>query len=367
MIHAWLDSRYLFGWSIAFLTTLFVTPLVIVLAKRFSLIDDPKRRYHPAHTHIGIVPRAGGLALFIGIFFATLLSLPLTKIFIGMLLACAILMIIGLFDDRRDVNPYLRIGTNTIAALLVIGLGAGIPFITNPWTSGIIPLDTWRITLNFFGTHSILVWADVFAFIWIMWTMHIVGWSAGVDGQMPGFVAISAFVLALLSLRYTIADPGQASVTIFALIVCGAFLGFLPWNIYPQKIMPGYGGKTIAGLLLGLLGILSYGKFGTALLVLGIPTIDALYTLLRRIGKGKSPVMADRGHLHHRLLDLGWGKRRIALFYWGVSAILGAIALTVTSQQKIFAFLLVAVLIGGFLVWVNFFTQFSKPQDPDNG
>jgi UDP-GlcNAc:undecaprenyl-phosphate GlcNAc-1-phosphate transferase len=131
--------------------------------------------------------------------------------------------------------------------------------------------------------------------------------------------------------------------------------------------MPGYGGKTLAGFLLALLGILSYGKLGTALLVLGIPTIDALYTLLRRISANKSPVLADRGHLHHRLLDIGWGKRKIALFYWGVSAILGVIALTVTSQQKLFTLLFVGVAVIAFLIWVQFFTQFSKQQDPDNG
>ena len=153
----------------------------------------------------------------------------------------------------------------------------------------------------------------------------------------------------------------------FAFIVAGAFAGFIPWNFYPQKIMPGYGGKTLAGFLLAILGILSYGKVGTALLVLGIPMVDAMYTLIRRIGTKRSPVWADRGHLHHRLLDLGWGKRKIALFYWGVSAILGAIALTVTSKQKLFTLLLVAVAVGGFTVWVAFFSQFSKPQDPDNG
>ncbi|KKW09602.1 MAG: Undecaprenyl-phosphate alpha-N-acetylglucosaminyltransferase, partial [Microgenomates group bacterium GW2011_GWC1_49_7] len=87
----------------------------------------------------------------------------------------------------------------------------------------------------------------------------------------------------------------------------------------------------------------------------------------RRVGMKKSPVLADRGHLHHRLLDLGWGKRRVALFYWGVSAILGVVALTVTSQQKVFVLLLVAVGVAGFLLWVQFFTQFSKPQDPDSG
>ena len=352
---------------IAALTTLSSSPLVIAIAKKFKLVDNPKTRYHPAHTHTGIIPRAGGLAIFIGLMVGTLLFVPLTKLFTGMLIASVLLVIVGLIDDRQDVNPYIRFGTNAIAALIMVGAGAGIPYITNPLTGGVIHLDTWRVTFNLWGTHSILVWADLLAFIWILWTMNIVGWSAGIDGQMPGFVAIAALTLGLLSLRFTIHDPSQAGITILAFIVAGTFTGFIPWNFYPQKIMPGYGGKTLAGFLLALLGILSYGKLGTALLVLGIPMTDAAYTLIRRITTRKSPVAADRGHLHHRLLELGWGKRRVALFYWGVSAILGTVALTVTSRQKVFALLAVAVGLAAFLLWVRFFTQFSKPQDPDNG
>ena len=352
---------------IAMLTTLVVTPCVISLAQSLKLVDNPKTRYHPANTHKGIIPRAGGLALLVGLIISVVLYIPLTKLFIGMLASSTLLIVMGLIDDRRDVNPYIRLTTNAIAALIMVGAGAGIPYITNPLTGGIIHLDTLRVTVTFFGIHSILVWADLLAFVWILWTMNIVGWSAGVDGQMPGFVAIAALTLGLLSLRFTLKDPNQGAITILAFIVSGTFTGFIPWNFYPQKIMPGYGGKTLAGFLLALLGILSYGKLGTALLVLGIPTIDALYTLIRRLGTKKSPVAADRGHLHHRLLELGWGKRRIALFYWGVSAILGVIALTVTSQQKVFALLLVAACVGAFLIWIQFFTQFSKQQDPDNG
>jgi UDP-GlcNAc:undecaprenyl-phosphate GlcNAc-1-phosphate transferase len=351
---------------IAFSLTCGITPLVIRLAKKYKLVDDPHTRYHPAHTHKGIIPRAGGLAIGIGFIVAVLLFVPITKVTIGILIGAIILITVGLFDDRRDVNPYIRLTTNALAALVVVFAGVGIPYITNPM-GGTLHLDTLRLTFQFFGTHSIVVWADVFAFLWIMWTMNIVGWSAGVDGQMPGFVGISALVLGLLSLRFTLSDPSQLSVTILAFIVAGAFIGFLPWNFFPQKIMPGYGGKTLAGFLLAILGILSYGKVGTALLVLGIPTMDALYTLIRRIGMKRSPVVADRGHLHHRLLDLGWGKRRVALFYWFLSAILGAIALTVTSAQKVFVLLLVAVALGGFLLWLAFFSQFSEPQDPDNG
>ena len=352
---------------VAALATFTIAPVVIGFARRFGFVDDPKTRYHPAHTHKGIIPRAGGLALFLGIALSIVLFVPLTKLILGVLLGSAVLTLVGLADDKKDVSPYIRLGINILAALVVVGFGAGIPYITNPLTGGIIPLDGWRISFELFGRHSILVWSDLVALAWILWTMNIVGWSAGVDGQMPGFVAISALTLGLLSLRFTIYDPSQLGVTILAFIVAGAFIGFIPWNFYPQKIMPGYGGKILAGFLLAILGILSYGKMGTALLVLGGPTMDAVYTLLRRLGSKKSPVWADRGHLHHRLLDLGWGKRRVALFYWGVSAILGAVALTVRSQEKLFAFLLVAVALAGFLVWLKYFSQLSKPQDPDSG
>lgn len=352
---------------VAFLVTLMVTPLVIRLATIMGFVDDPKTRFHPAHTHKGIIPRAGGLAIAVGFIFSLLLFLPMTKLTLGILTGALLLVLVGLLDDKKDVNPYLRFFTNATAALIVVGAGAGIPYITNPISGGVLHLDTWRVVFTFFGTHSILVWADMFAFLWILWTINIVGWSAGVDGQMPGFVTISAIVLGLLSLRFSAADPRQVLVSILAFTTAGAFAGFVPWNFYPQKIMPGYGGKTLAGFLLAILGILSYAKFGTALLVLGVPMVDAVYTIARRIGKGKSIVAADWGHLHHRFLDLGWGKRRIALFYWGVSAILGAVALTITSQQKIFTLFLVAVAIGAFFLWINFFTQFSKPPDPDNG
>lgn len=359
--------NFIIPFVVAMLTTLIVTPVVIHLAKTFKLVDNPRVRYHPANTHIGVIPRAGGLAILVGLIIATIIFIPMTKLFIGMLISSAILVAVGLLDDRRDVSPYIRFTTNAIAALIIVGSGAGIPYITNPLTGGIIHLDTFRVTFSFFGLHSLLVWADILAFIWILWTMNIIGWSAGVDGQMPGFVAIAALTLGLLSLRFTLKDPSQNSITIFAFVVTGIFTGFIPWNFYPQKIMPGYGGKTLAGFLLAILGILSYGKLGTALLVLGVPTIDALYTLMRRIGTNKSPVLADRGHLHHRLMSLGWGKRRIALFYWGVSAILGVIALTVTSRQKLFALLFLAVAVIAFLIWIQFFTQFSNPQDPDSG
>lgn len=358
---------YILYFSLTFCIVYLITPLIIKFANKYHLVTDPSVRFHPAHVHTGIIPRAGGLAISLGIVIPIILLIGITKTSLGMLIATTILVIVGLFDDRKDINPYIRIATNTFCALIIVLSGTNIPYITNPFTGGLIHLDTWRVSFSFFGTHSILVWSDIFAFLWILWTMNIIGWSAGVDGQMPGFVSISAAVLGILSFRFNTNLIAEPTVSILAFIVAGAFAGFIPWNFFPQKIMPGYGGKTVAGLYLAILGIMSYGKVGTALLVLGIPTIDAIYTLVRRIKQGKSPVWADRGHLHHVLLDLGWGKRRIALFYWFISALLGCVALSVTSQQKLFILLLVAVVFIGFILWVKLFTQLSKPPDPDNG
>jgi UDP-GlcNAc:undecaprenyl-phosphate GlcNAc-1-phosphate transferase len=190
--------------------------------------------------------------------------------------------------------------------------------------------------------------------------MNIVGWSSGIDGQMPGFVTITTLTLGAMSLRFSAHDISQTVVAALAFITAGAFLGFLPWNFYPQKIMPGYGGKTLAGLMIATIAILSGGKIGSALIILAVPMLDALYSLVRRLAHKKSPFQADRAHLHHRLLDLGWGKRRIALFYWTVSAILGLLTLYMNSEQKFFTFVALTVSVGGILLWFSLMFKKTK-------
>lgn len=345
-------SLILIPFVFTLLLVLLITPLVIPLAKKFNLVDNPQKRIHPAHTHQGIIPRAGGLAIFSGFFISGLLFLPLSKILIGIFLGATILVILGILDDKYDLSPYPRFVVNILAAAIVVSAGVGIPYLTNP-LGGVIRLDTWRLGFDFFGRHSILVWADLFAIFWIVWCTNLVNWSKGVDGQMPGFVGISAIVLGLLSLRFSGHDISQTTVTILAFITAAGFLGFLPWNFYPQKIMPGYSGGALAGFLLAVLSILSFGKLGTAVLVLAVPLIDAGYTILRRLVLFKSPFKGDAGHLHHKLLSLGWGRRRIALFYWLISGFLGIIALNSNSQQKFINLLALIIIIGAILLYLN--------------
>lgn len=344
---------------ISFLISFATTPWVMQFAGKFGLVDDPKTRPHPAHTHKGVIPRAGGIPIFLGIFLPIFFMVPQSKIFWGIFAAALLIVSIGLWDDKKDRSPYIRFFLNFLAAAIAVSSGIGIPYITNPF-GGVIHLDTLIIQFNFLGDHSILLLADIFALIWIVWCMNMVNWSKGVDGQMPGFVAISSFVIGILSLRFLSQDISQIYVVYLAFLTAGSFLGFLPWNFYPQKIMPGYGGGALAGFMLAILSIFSFGKLGTMLLVLGIPLTDALYTLGRRLFSGKSIFSPDREHLHHKLLAIGWGRRRIALFYWSISAILGIGALYLNSQQKAFAVILLIAIVSGFIMWISRLSNITK-------
>ncbi len=337
---------------VAFLISFLATVPTIFLAKKLNLVTDVKKRYHPAHTHQGIIPRGGGIPIYLSIFLTTLIFIPLNKIVIGILLGSFLLLVLGLFDDHGDISPYVRFFANLLVSAIVIGFGLGIPYVSNPF-GGVIHLDTWKIPIDFLGKHSIWILADFLAIIWLTWTTNMVNWSKGVDGQLPGFVAITAIFLGLLSQRFTTHDISIQSVTFLSFIVAGSYLGFLPFNFYPQKIMPGYGAGALAGFLLGILSILSFGKIGTAVLILAIPMIDAVYTIIRRLRQKKSIFKADWGHFHHRLLEIGWGKRRIAIFYWLISLILGISSLFLKGIEKLIAFATIALVLLFFILIIN--------------
>jgi len=341
-----------YGFLVAAAVTGLLTVPTIWLAKRLHLVTDKTKRVHPAHTHVGIIPRAGGLPIFCGILCAAVFFLPFNKIIVGTMVSSFLLVVLGLVDDWVDMSPYTRFAANLLIAAIVIGSGLGIPFVSNP-LGGVIRLDTLRITFSFFGTHSVLVVADLLAVIWLTWTMNMINWSKGVDGQLPGFVSIAALFLGILSQRFVAHDVSASVVMVLAFIISGAFAGFLPFNFFPQRIMPGYGGGALAGFLLGVLSIISFGKLGTSFLILAIPMIDAGYTIIRRIRQHKSPFRADWGHFHHRLLEIGWGKRRIALFYWFITGILGVASLFLTRTEKLVAFITTGVVLLSFIIIIE--------------
>lgn len=350
------NNLFLLPWLVSAFISFLVTPVVIKFAGKLGIVDDPKKNSHPKVIHTVPTPRGGGIPIFIALVITASLFLPIDKQMIGILAGALILVVMGVLDDKYNLNPYLRLALGFLATAAPIAAGIGIAFITNP-LGGTINLSQPQLVFNLFGTHTIWLLSDLFALFWVTFLMNMINMGAkGVDGQLSGVTIIAALTIGILSLRYS-ADITQWPVIVLAAITAGSYLGFLPWHIFPQKIMPGYGGSTLAGYLLGVLSILATAKVGVLLVVLGIPLIDTGYVIINRIRNGKSPVWGDRGHLHHRLLDAGLSKGQVALFYWIITAILGIIALNLNTGAKVYTMVGIAIGIGGLILWL---TQKSK-------
>jgi len=347
-------SLFLIPFFVATSVSFLSVPLIIRLAWKLSLIDDPHTNKHPKVLHTTPLPRAGGLGIFFSLLVSSLIFLPLDHHLVGILAGATILTLAGLLDDLYNINPYLRLLISLFAAALPVATGIDIAFVNNPLTGQIVNLSHPQLTLSFLGhQYSFLIIAIAIALGWITFLLNAVSIGAkGIDGQLPGTTAIAAFIIALLSAQFS-ADITQWPITILAAITCGAFSGFLPWNIYPQKILPGWSGGTLAGYLLAILSILSTTKVGTLLVVLSIPLADVTWSIARRIKAGRSPVWGDRGHLHHLLLDFGLPRHYIAPLYWLLTLTLGLVALQLNSRLKFYTIIGVILLVGGIIWWLN--------------
>ena len=333
---------------VACLVSAVSVPFVIRFAKKAKLLDDPKTHHHPAILHKKPIPRAGGLSIFIGILTAVIIFIPLDNFIKAIMFGGVVVVATGILDDKYDLSPYLRFFINIVTAVIAVMAGVTIPFVTNP-LGGILHFTNFEFILFTYPFHV----GDVFAVIWIVWVMNMLNWSKGVDGQMPGIASISAFVIGIAALRFVNVEQLSLTTSLLSFIVAGASLGFLFFNFYPAKIFPGYS-ATILGYFIGILSITSGVKLATAVLVMGVPTVDAILTILRRLLAKRSPFWHDRGHLHHLLLNSGMGHRGIAVFYWLMSLILGVVALSVSSRGKLFAIILVIVVVAGIVFMLRF-------------
>lgn len=345
-------TELLAGFLTAFVITLCATPLTITLAKKYKLLDDPKLRPHPAHVHTKVIPRAGGLPIFLGITLSMLFFTGMSPVNLGIILALGILLIVGLLDDALiEFKPTVRLFLQFLPAIIVVLSGIGIDYITNP-LGGILQLDA--LQFNLFGLFELNVLADVFAVFWIVWMMNMVNWSKGVDGQMPSITLVAFLTIGSVSLNFlNQGDQSQLLPTLLSFICAGASLGFLIFNWYPAKIFPGFSGSTILGFMIAVLSIFSSAKLAIALLVLLVPAIDFFYTFFRRILEKRSPLKGDQKHLHHLLLERGLSHSQISLLYALSCAILGLLAANLESQGKIFTIILAGVVIFGAILWLH--------------
>lgn len=312
----------------AFLLALVLTPLAARLAHHTGAIDQPRHR----HQHSRPTPKLGGVPLFLAFFAAVGVSLyyPRTDEFEmtrigGLFLGCMLMFAVGLYDDHRELAPLPQLLAQILAASIATLCGIVIREIPNPFDGQSLHLEMW--------------FAFLFTLFWLVGMMNTINWLDGLDGLAGGVVVIAGLMLFAHTFRL-----GQNSVALLVLALIGSGLGFLVFNFFPAQIFMGSAGASVLGLTLGALAIIGGAKVGTALLVLIIPILDVAWQIVQRLRAGRSPFSADRGHLHHRLLDLGLPQRVIVLLYYLLTSILGVLALTLPSG----VYKLIALIVIGF-------------------
>ncbi|HRY60133.1 MAG TPA: MraY family glycosyltransferase [Patescibacteria group bacterium] len=319
--------------------------LKLSLRKKWLDIPDEERRIHIKPT-----PNLGGIAMFFAFWISMIAFLYFNQVqgaylkyIFGLFIGSIILFITGVIDDRKKINPSIKLIAQILAGLTVIAAGVGITFINNPF-GGFIYLNQIQIpiiTINSI-TYNITLIADLLALLWIVGMINVVNFLDGLDGLAIGVSAIAFIAIYLLSMLSTVSQPLSA---IIALIALGAVLGFLPFNLNPAKMFMGDTGSMFLGFLLATLAIVSGGKMATAFLVLGLPIFDGVWVATARIYHGKKPWAAGRDHLHHKLIDIGISKRNVVFIFWTITAFFAGISLVSGTVFKFFALLSLLILL----------------------
>lgn len=357
---------YLISGAATFLSTLILTPVVKFFSHKWGVLDYPdnQRKLHTKPT-----PLLGGLAIFAAILIGIIVAINLKllpglyvkdKFILGIIVALFILVIGGMIDDAWKLPAKIQIIFPLLAIVAVMVSGIGVTSVTNPF-GGLLYLNRFAVTvINWNGiTYKIPILASLFTVAWLLGTTYTTKLLDGLDGLVSGITVIGALILAAVSLR---PDVMQNDSALLALIVAAAFLGFLIFNFHPASIFLGEGGSTMPGFILGVLAIIAGGKIATTLLILGLPLFDMVYVAIKRYFKGgkKAVVEAGREHLHFRLLERGFAKRSIVIFFYLVALGFGASTLILVGWQKVIAIAAIVVLLAFLAIESSWHSQIFK-------
>lgn len=313
-------AKFLLPMIVATLVTLIATPIVKKLAHRVGAIDIPKddRRVHKTP-----IPRLGGLAIYLGFILTILLFTQVDREILGMVIGATIIVAMGVVDDIKPLSAKLKLLIQIAAALVLVGFGVRIEFLTNFFKPG------EYIYLPMIVAVPITVF-------WVVGITNTVNLIDGLDGLAAGISTIAAITLA-----YVAIVNGYHETAIMTLVVAGACIGFLPYNFNPAKIFMGDTGSLFLGFILSAIAIDGTIKGATTLamvvpvLALGLPIFDTTFAILRRAKNGRPIMEADKGHLHHRLLSIGLCQKRAVLVLYLISILLGTSAILIAKEKYI--------------------------------
>lgn len=324
---------------VTFLIAWLCADLMVPVVRRFAYavgkVDKPGTR----KIHKDPIPRMGGIAICTGCFLS-LLGIEylhpgyfsmLPAEWKGVLLGGALIFIVGLLDDLYDLKPKVKLAGQIGAASVAFWLGVKITFISYPF-GGMILFPEW---LSFVLTVG-----------WLVAITNTINLIDGLDGLAGGVSTIAGLTLFMLAL-----ERGQGLSALVAIALVGATLGFLRYNFNPAKIFMGDCGSLFLGFMLGALSITGAMKVAATvavflpILILGIPIFDTTFAIVRRLLARKPIFQADKGHLHHRLLNIGLSQRRAVLLIYGFSTLLGGIALQLVNFSHARVLIVVSLLL----------------------
>lgn len=310
--------KYILAFFLPLLLAYGLTPVAKKVAYLLGAIDIPKddRRVHKKP-----IPRLGGIAIFMAAIISIVLVAEVTNQILFMIIGATIITVSGIIDDVKPMSAKLKMLFQIVASAFVIYGGVLIETFKNPISDGYIFLGVLGIPITIF---------------WIVGITNTINLIDGLDGLSAGVSAISATTLAIISFL-----QGDKNIGIICLIIAGSAIGFLPFNFNPASIFMGDTGALFLGFMLSTLAIEGALKEAAIIAIippvlsLGLPVFDTAFAILRRY-KNKRPIMeADRGHLHHRLLDLGLGQRKTVIILYTINAVYGICAIIMTQMKFI--------------------------------
>ena len=324
----------------SFIISFAATPIVKSFANRVGAIDVPKdaRRMHTQP-----IPRLGGLAIFIGFILSVVLFADITREVQGILLGSVVVVIIGVIDDIIPLPALVKFVVQIAAALIAVYYGVVIDVLSN---------------LNIWSHSEYLIlggWSVPLTVLWIVAITNSVNLIDGLDGLAAGISTISSFTMLVIALVGV-----DINVAIITAALAGSCIGFLPYNKNPAKIFMGDTGALLLGYVLATVSIIGLFKwyafisFAVPFLVVGLPLFDTAFSFIRRLLKGKNPMKPDRGHFHHRLIDMGFNQKQAVAIAYAISGVLGMAAVVIATRGEIRAIILVvsffvAGIIGFFI------------------
>lgn len=333
-----MDNLFILA-CVAMLISLTATPLVKKMAVKIGAVDIPKdnRRMHNKP-----IPTIGGVAIYIGFIIVMLLKKSLvTDAQWGLMCGATIVLIGGVLDDKYDLRPWQKLIFQISAAVCLLVAGVKIEVLTNPFGSGFSSIDIGKLYIPL-------------TILWVVGLTNAINFIDGLDGLAAGVALISTLTILIISIL-----EHRVEAAYMTAILSGSILGFLPYNFNPASIFMGDTGAQLLGFILAAISIDGTVKSATAIaisvpiLALGLPIFDTLFAMVRRKVNGKPMMQGDRGHLHHRLLDMGMSQRKAVIIMYLISAALGGISIIamIVSSKNSYFLLAVVILIIVSICW----------------